>query len=71
MELNIINEAIEQFDRGSQIQLYRAVSRYILIREEPEFRGDLKAFWLVIKPQINSALKITTLISAQENLKRK
>lgn len=49
--------AIEESDETSQLQLYRAISRYALEREEPQLRGMVKALWMAIKPQIDANIK--------------
>lgn len=47
-------DAIEQASDEEQLLLYRGISIYALNGIEPEFKGLLRAVWLVIKPQIEA-----------------
>lgn len=47
-------DAIEQANEQEQFQLYRGIANYALNGTEPNFKGLLRAVWLVIKPQIEA-----------------
>ena len=47
-------ESIEEADEKEQLELYRGIARYALNREEPKFKGMIKAVWTAIKPQLDA-----------------
>jgi hypothetical protein len=51
------SDAIDELPDAEQLQMYRAIKNYALDKQEPNFTGEAKRFFMLIKPQLDANYK--------------